>query len=128
VLVWAEREAVRRDAAFLRFWSSSWAWAGIVLLNPLVWPYWLMLCMPLFLAYVSENLARPLDPLFIAITGAFIAANWLQNTHLVHIGLSFVVVVAWMFDAQRRARARDGAQLEKLSRMPLSWNLGPRPS
>jgi hypothetical protein len=84
--------------------------------------------MPLFLAYVSENLARPFDPLFIAMTAAFVAANWLQNTHLVHIGLSFVVVVAWMFDAQRRARARDGAQLEKLSHMPLSWNLGPRPS
>lgn len=128
VLVWAEREAVRRDAAFLRFWSSSWAWAGIVLLNPLVWPYWLMLCMPLFLAYVSENVARPFDPVFVAVTAAFVVANWLQNMHVVHMGLSFVVVVVWMFDAQRRARARDGAQLAKLSQMPLSRNLRPRPS
>lgn len=114
VLLWSEREAALRGKAYLVFWSTSWAWAGIVLLNPLVWPYWLMFCLPLFLAYVHEQMLtrglRP-DAAFFAVVSLFLLANWLQNTVLVHTGLSFVAVCALLFDAQRRARRRDSQQL-----------------
>ncbi|HET8939171.1 MAG TPA: glycosyltransferase family 87 protein [Polyangiales bacterium] len=114
ILLWSERDAAMRGKSYLVFWSTSWAWAGIVLLNPLVWPYWLMFCLPLFLAYVHEQtLTRglQLDAAFIIVVSVFLLANWLQNTELVHAGLSFVAVCGLMFDAQRRARRRDGRQL-----------------
>lgn len=124
IVVWAEREAAARGAAYLVFWSASWAWAGIVLLNPLVWPYWLNFCLPLFLAYVHEQtFTRGLrvDPAFCVVVSVFLLANWLQNTVLVHGGLSFVAVCVLLFDAQRRARRRDGQELPPfltLSRSP----------
>jgi hypothetical protein len=110
MLFWSERDAHARSDAYLVFWSSSWAWAGIVLLNPLVWPYWLCFCLPLFLAYVHETALgadgpKP-DAAFIAVLALFLLANWLQNTVFVHQGLSFVAVCALLFDAQRRARSR----------------------
>jgi hypothetical protein len=114
ILVWSEREAATRGKTYLVFWSTSWAWAGIVLLNPLVWPYWLTFCLPLFLAYVHEQtLTRglQLDAAFFVVVSVFVLANWLQNTVLVHMGLSFVAVCGLLFDAQRRARRRDGQQL-----------------
>ena len=58
ILVWSERTAEARGSSYLVFWSASWAWAGIVVLNPLVWPYWLCFCLPLFLAYVNEHARR----------------------------------------------------------------------
>jgi hypothetical protein len=120
VLVWAEREAQRRDAPFLRFWAAAWAWCGVVVLNPLVWPYWLLLCVPLFMAYVTE--ARR-DARFWAVLALFAVANWLQNDAVVHAGGSFVALSVWLFDAQRRARSRDQQQLERLREMPLSFGL-----
>lgn len=120
VLFWAEREAQRREAAFLRFWSAGWAWCGVVLLNPLVWPYWLLLCVPLFLAYIAESARGPGFWLALAL---FAVANWLQNTWFVLEGGSAVAVVAWLFDAQRRARARDPEQLERLRELRPSFEL-----
>lgn len=109
VLLWAERSAQARDSSYLVFWSTSWAWAGIVLLNPLVWPYWLFFCLPLFLAYLLDHYRRAgfrVDALLVATASLFALANWLQNTAAVHQGLSFVAVSLLMFDAQRRTRAR----------------------
>jgi hypothetical protein len=106
-LFWAERAAQRNDDRFRRFWAASWAWAWIVVLNPLVWPYWLFFCLPLFLAYVRDAAreGRALrDVTFIAVCGLFAAANWLQNTKWVHEGGSWVAVLSLLFDAQRRAR------------------------
>jgi hypothetical protein len=114
VLVWSERNAAARESSYLVFWSTSWAWAGIVVLNPLVWPYWLTFCLPLFLAYVLEQaLARSMWPnlIFVAVVSLFLLANWLQNTALVHGGLSFAAVCALLFDVQRRARQRTGQPL-----------------
>lgn len=118
VLVWSERTAEARDSPYLVFWSTSWAWAGIVLLNPLVWPYWLCFCLPLFVAYVHEQAlrqTRPLDPIFLGVVLLFLLANWLQNSVLVHEGLSFVAVCALLFDVQRRARKRDGQPLPRFA-------------
>jgi hypothetical protein len=121
VLLWAERAAARPATGFLRFWSASWAWAGIVLLNPLVWPYWLLFCVPLFLAYVALAEAsglRRAGPLFWIICGLFSFVNWTQNYGIVHAGASFIAVLALMFDAQRRVRLRDRAQLSRRCDMP----------
>lgn len=113
IVFWAEREAQTRDSSYLVFWSTSWAWAGIVVLNPLVWPYWLCFCLPLYLAYVHEHaFGRKPDALWLLVVCLFLAANWLQNSALVHGGLSFVAVSVLLFDVQRRARARD--QLPRL--------------
>jgi hypothetical protein len=109
ILVWAERKAAARGSSYLVFWSASWAWAGIVVLNPLVWPYWLSFCLPLFLAYLHEEaLSRTAYPdlALVGVTLLFALANWLQNTALVHGGLSFVAVCVLLFDVQRRARKR----------------------
>jgi hypothetical protein len=118
VLVWAERCARLRASAYLVFWSTSWAWAGIVLLNPLVWPYWLTFCVPLYLAYLLEHYRkagfRP-DALLVVSIGVFLLANWLQNTAVVHAGLSFVAVTLLLFDAQRRARGRGDEALPPFS-------------
>jgi hypothetical protein len=110
ILLWSERNAEARGSSYLVFWSASWAWAGIVVLNPLVWPYWLCFCLPLFLAYVNEH-ALSRDFAFIAVIGLFLLVNWLQNGALVHGGLSFVAVCALLFDVQRRARRRAGQPL-----------------
>lgn len=112
VLLWAELAAQAkadesRTSPYLVFWSASWAWAGIVVLNPLVWPYWLNFCVPLYLAYVHRG-TRALGawpkPGLMAVAGFFMLANWLQNTELVHEGASFIAVCALLFDAQRRIR------------------------
>jgi hypothetical protein len=121
VLLWAEREAHAGVSTYLIFWSTSWAWAGIVLLNPLVWPYWLIFCVPLYLAYILEHQRRSgirPDALFVASIAMFLLANWLQNTPAVHAGLSFVAVSLLMFDAQRRARSRAGEGLPPFAAMP----------
>lgn len=105
-LFWAERQANRTDAPFLRFWSASWAWAWVAVLNPLVWPYWLLLCLPLFLSYVADAAlrSRRVDAVFWIVCALFAAANWLQNDAVVHNGASFVATLVLLFDAQRRAR------------------------
>jgi hypothetical protein len=123
-LLWAEREAKRRAAPFLRFWSASWAWAGIVVLNPLVWPYWLLLCLPLFLAYVAEATRggfRHADPIFYAVSLIFIAANFGQNHPIAHAGAALGAVLLLLFDAQRRARTRTAQQLDQLTSLPLTF-------
>ena len=129
VLVWSEREARAHDAPYLRFWSTSWAWSGIVILNPLVWPYWLLFCLPLFLLYVDEASTRrdrrsALG--FVAVCALFALANWLQNLSAVHEGLSFIAVLALLFDVQRRARRRDSSLLKRVCEAPLSLAFTPR--
>jgi hypothetical protein len=125
-LVWAEREAAARAVPFLVFWSAGWAWSAILLLNPLVWPYWLTLSVPLFLAYVTEATAdgvRRAGPSFFIVCGVLALMNWLQNYAIVHAGGSLVAVVALLVDAYRRARTRDGAHLARLRDMPLAFPL-----
>jgi hypothetical protein len=132
-LYWAEREAQRSDDRFMRFWAASWAWAWIVVLNPLVWPYWLLFCVPMFLAYVHEAMRarRPLgDVAFLSVCAVFAAANWLQNTKSVHEGVSWVAVLILFFDAQRRVRGRTRpeAAIEADDAVSLPLPLTERPS
>ena len=106
-LVWAERHARARDLAWLRFWSGAFAWAGITVLTPLAWPYWLLLCAPLFLVYVVMNTAdgvRSADPGFWAVCALFVVMNWAQNHAVVHAGGSLLAILVLMADAFRRAR------------------------
>jgi hypothetical protein len=113
-LVWAEREAAARAAPFLVFWSAGWAWSGILLLNPLVWPYWLTLCLPLFLAYASEATSagvRRAGLGFFIVCGVLAMMNWLQNYAIVHNGGSLLAVMLLLVDAYRRARTRDAADV-----------------
>jgi hypothetical protein len=122
-LVWAEREAAVRAEPYLVFWSASWAWAAVVVLNPLVWPYWLLFCAPLFLAYVTEATAAGLRAAglrFWLVCALFAGMSWAQNYAVVHRGGSLVAVLALMVDAYVRARARDSARLAKLSEMRLA--------
>jgi hypothetical protein len=122
VLFWAEREARQRAQPFFVFWSASWAWAAVVILNPLVWPYWLLFCAPLFLAYLSEAWATGLctQRLRLCVVCAlFTLMNWLQNYPIVHGGGSLVAVLLLLGDAYARARARDTAQLAQLSQLHL---------
>jgi hypothetical protein len=130
-LWWAERVSLASDAPFLRLWSTSWAWAGIVVLNPLVWPYWLVFCVPLFAGYVTDALrqarGRP-DGGFLLVCTLFAAANWLQNTGLVHRGASFVAVLVLLYDAQRRARRRDLTKLPSARELPGALQLTERSS
>ena len=118
-LFWSEREAARRKAPFDRFWSASWAWAAIVVLNPLVWPYWLLFCAPLFLAYVAGATRagglRAAGLRFWFVCGLFAVMNWAQNYAVVHRGGSLLAVLVLMLDAYTRARTRDGARPAKLS-------------
>jgi hypothetical protein len=104
-LVWAERSTLARRS----FWSAAWAWAGVVLLNPLVWPYWLLLCVPLFLLYlhaaVSGSLRRAGVGFWI-VCALFALMNWAQNFSVVHYGGSLVAVLALMIDAWLRAQRR----------------------
>ena len=130
-LWWAEREASRvtypaaergsRPASqpALLFWSASWAWAGVVVLNPLVWPYWLLLLAPLFAAYVSEALAGGgrADLRFWLVCALFAAMNWAQNYPVVHYGGSLLAVLLLLADAWARAHARDAQQLARLAQM-----------
>jgi hypothetical protein len=109
VQLWAERDASRDPAPARVFWSASWAWAGIVLLNPLVWPYWLILCVPLFLCYVRDatvTSVRDAGVRFWIVCAAFGVANWTQNFALVHRGFGLLAVLALMIDAWLLARRR----------------------
>jgi hypothetical protein len=130
-LVWAERLARARYTRYLRFWSTSWAWAGIVILNPLVWPYWLLFCLPLFLAYVVEATRKPqrrVDVAFASVCLVFALANWTQNTSVVHRGASLVAVLVLLFDAQRRAHGRGLSQGGPARAEPLSFYVPERTS
>jgi hypothetical protein len=112
-LVWAERAAEKHGSRFLVFWSAAWAWAGIVVLNPLVWPYWLLFCAPLFLAYLSEATSSGLGAAglrFWLVCGVFALMNWAQNYPVVHRGGSLLAVLLLLIDALVRARARDTAR------------------
>ena len=127
VLLWAERQARARAAPFLRFWSASWAWAGVVVLNPLVWPYWLLLCVPLFLAYIAECTGSGLQsvtPRVWSVCAFFAAMNWCQNYGIVHQGGSLLAVLWLMAEAYRLARTRDAAQLARLSAMHPAFPRG----
>jgi hypothetical protein len=98
-VVWAERQAIARDTVWLRFWSAAFAWAGLTVLTPLVWPYWLLQCAPLFLVYVvmsTQEGVRRADPIFWGVCALFVAMNWAQNHAVVHAGGSLVAVLVLM--------------------------------
>ena len=126
-LWWAEREASRSSQPALLFWSASWAWAGVVVLNPLVWPYWLLLCVPLFAAYVSEALAGGLraDLRFWVVCALFALMNWAQNDAVVHRGGSLLAVLLLLGDALLRARTRDPEHLARLAHMRVALPQAP---
>ena len=105
-LVWAERFANARHTVWLRMWSAAFAWAGVTILNPLAWPYWLLLCVPLFLVYVVKSTAdglRRTDAVFWGVCALFVAMNWAQNHRVVHAGGSLLAIVILLADAFRRA-------------------------
>ena len=106
-LVWAERIASARHTIWLRLWSAAFAWAGITVLNPLAWPYWLVLCAPLFLVYVVKSTAdglRRTDAAFWSVCALFLVMNWAQNHRVVHAGGSLLAILILLADAFRRAR------------------------
>ena len=106
-LVWAERIANARHTIWLRFWSAAFAWAGVTVLTPLAWPYWLLLCAPLFLVYVMKGTAQGLrrtDAVFWSVCALFVAMNWAQNHRVVHAGGSLIAILILLADAFRRAR------------------------
>jgi hypothetical protein len=118
VLVWAEHQVTARKKPFFVFWSAAWAWCGILLLNPLVWPYWLLLGLPLFLAYVVETTGNGIaraGPVFFSVCGLLAIMNWLQNDRVVHAGGSLVAVLCLMVAAGYRARVRDHTHLDHLA-------------
>ena len=102
VVVWAERRTPDRRSLF---WSASFTWALIAVVNPLVWPYWQLLAAPLFLLYVARGTERGWrgDSVFWLIVAAFAVMNWAQNSPLVHYGGGLVALLALLGDACRRA-------------------------
>ena len=102
-VVWAER---RNPDRLPLFWSASFSWALVAVVNPLVWPYWQLLAAPLFLIYLARGTERDWrgdDPVFWPVVGAFAVMNWAQNSPLVHYGGGLVALLALLGDARRRA-------------------------
>jgi hypothetical protein len=102
-VVWAER---RNPDRLPLFWSASFAWALVAVVNPLVWPYWQLLAAPLFLIYLARGTDRGWrgdDSVFWPVVGAFTVMNWAQNSPLVHYGGGLVALLALLGDARRRA-------------------------
>jgi hypothetical protein len=91
------------------FWPASFIWALVAVVNPLVWPYWQLLVLPLFLIYFARGTAsswRGDSATFWLVVACFTITNWFQNTPLVHYGAGLVGIVVLLIDAYRQARAR----------------------
>jgi hypothetical protein len=105
------------------FWPASFAWALVAVVNPLVWPYWQLLAVPLFLIYFARGTARSWRgdrPRFWFVVAGFTAMNWLQNYPVVHYGGGLVALLALMIDAYRQARGNALGSADDELRAPLS--------
>ncbi|HKP64143.1 MAG TPA: glycosyltransferase 87 family protein [Polyangiales bacterium] len=106
-LFWAEHAAAPAREPLPWFWPASFTWALVAVVNPLVWPYWQLLAVPLFLIYFARGTARSWrgdGPAFWFVIAGFTAMNWLQNYPVVHYGGGLVALMALMIDAYRQAR------------------------
>jgi Glycosyltransferase family 87 len=108
-LAWGEQAALDSNEENPWFWPASFIWALVAVVNPLVWPYWQLLAVPLFLIYFArgtEQSWRGDGPVFWAVVACFTLANWLQNTSVVHYGAGLLGLLVLLVDAYRQARAR----------------------
>jgi hypothetical protein len=103
VLVWSERH---NSDPLSVFWSASFAWALVAVVNPLVWPYWQLLAAPLFLIYFARGTEfgrRGDGGTFWPVVAAFAVMNWAQNSPVVHYGGGLAALLWLLWDAYRRA-------------------------
>jgi hypothetical protein len=106
-LAWGEHAAFARRERLRWFWPASLAWALVAAVNPLVWPYWQLLVVPLFLIYFARGTAhgwRAAGAVFWIVVVTFTAMNWAQNTPVVHYGGGLIALIALLIDAYRQAR------------------------
>jgi Glycosyltransferase family 87 len=125
-LFWGEHAALDSREPLPWFWPASFTWALVAVVNPLVWPYWQLLAVPLFLSYFARGTARSWrsdGPVFWLVVTGFTAMNWLQNYPVVHYGGGLVALMALMLDSYRRAR---GNAPDHELRAPLSAPYGRR--
>jgi hypothetical protein len=106
---WGEQAAAASSETHPWFWPASFVWALVAVVNPLVWPYWQLLAVPLFLIYFArgtETSWRGDGPAFWPVVACFTVANWLQNTVIVHYGAGLIGLLILLVDAYRQARSR----------------------
>ncbi len=124
VLARAEHAAVHESREpHPYFWPASFVWALVAVVNPLVWPYWQLLAVPLFMIYFARETAhgyRNAGATFWAVTAAFTLMNWLQNYAVVHYGGGLVALVLLMVDAYRKAPANTSDDRPRELEAPLS--------
>ncbi|HKU42189.1 MAG TPA: glycosyltransferase family 87 protein [Polyangiales bacterium] len=114
-LVWSEQTARDSSDALPWFWSASFTWALVAVVNPLVWPYWQLLVLPLFLQYFARGTERSWrgdSPLFWIVVGIFAIMNWAQNYDIVHYGGGLFAVLVLIADAYRQARSREPTRVD----------------
>jgi hypothetical protein len=108
-LAWGEQVALDSSERLPWFWPASFIWALIAVVNPLVWPYWELLVVPLFAIYFArgtEHGWRGDGSAFWFVVACFTITNWLQNTPLGHYGTGLAGILVLLFGAYRQARAR----------------------
>jgi hypothetical protein len=123
-LAWGEQTASESNEPLRWFWPASFIWASIAVVNPLVWPYWQLLTLPLFMLYFARGTEvswRGEGPVFWIVVAAFTLSNWLQNTSFVHYGGGLVGILALLAGAYYQQRNRSIEQRdEDLPSSPLS--------
>jgi hypothetical protein len=112
-LAWGEQHAYESQAQLRWFWPASFIWALIAVVNPLVWPYWQLLALPLFMLYFArgtEHGWRGEGPVFWVVVVVFTVSNWLQNSTFVHYGGGLLGIVVLLAAAFHQARVRSSEQ------------------
>lgn len=123
-LAWGEQAAAESSDPLRWFWPASFIWAAIAVVNPLVWPYWQLLTLPLFMLYFARGTEvswRGEGPVFWIVVATFTLSNWLQNTSFVHYGGGLMGILALLAGAYHQQRNRTIEQRdEDLPSSPLS--------
>lgn len=122
-LAWGEQAALAASEREPWFWPASFIWALVAVVNPLVWPYWQLLVVPLFLIYFARGTAhgwRGDGRVFWLVVACFTITNWLQNTVVVHYGAGLAGSLVLLIDAYRQARARNRSIEPNDGDLPLS--------
>lgn len=123
-LAWGEQTASESNARLRWFWPASFIWALVAVVNPLVWPYWQLLTLPLFMLYFArgtEDGWRGDGPVFWIVVVAFTLSNWLQNTSFGRYGGGLVGILVLLAGAYYQARNRSIEQSNgDLPSSPLS--------
>lgn len=122
-LAWGERVASESHELLPWFWPASFVWALVAVVNPLVWPYWQLLALPLFMLYFARGTERAWlgeSTMFWIVVAFFTLSNWLQNTAIVHYGAGLAGIVALLIDAYRQARNRTLAPSNDRGVVPAS--------